>query len=164
MSSTPEVRPKIVLGMTKKINYEDDIFALSLLLRGVSDIVKLDIDADFFAERVDGDIRFIDSAMRRVFESISSGPFFLKRQDYLKDMLRLKNSFVDLLDSLAENRVAFAETLSRSTARYHDMGAVNQREISDIRSSLSESSGLEEEHMVSEDEYKILLSPTDETS
>jgi hypothetical protein len=149
--------------MTKKINYEDDIFALSLLLRGVSDIVKLDIDAEFFAERVDTDIRFIDAAMRRVSASLSSGPFFLKRQDYLKDLQRLKRSFVELLDSLAEKRVPFAEILSASAGRYRDMRTVNEKDILELRSRLSESTGLEEEHMVSENEYKILLSPTDDT-
>jgi len=149
--------------MTKKINYEDDIFAISLLLRGVSDIVKLDIDAEFFVERVDGDIRFIDSAIRRVFQSLSSGPFFLKRHDYLKDLQRLKRSFVELLDSLVEKRVPFSEFLSASAGRYREMRSANESDISDIRSRLSDSAGLEEEHMVSENEYKILLSPNDET-
>jgi hypothetical protein len=149
--------------MTKKINYEDDIFALSLLLRSVSDIVKLDVDAEYFAERVDADIRFIDSAMRRVFQSLSSGPFFLKRQEYLKDLLKLKTSFADLLDAITEKRVTFAEFLSQPLARYREMRGVNLREISDIRLSLSDSTGVEEENMVSENEYKILLSPTDET-
>jgi hypothetical protein len=149
--------------MTKKINFEDDIFALFLLLRGISDIVKLDIDAEFFAERIDGDIHFVDAAMRRVFESLSGGPFFLKRHEYLKSMQRLKRSFVELLDCLAEKRVPFSEFLSQAAGGYRDMRDAHERDISDIRASLSESVGLEEENMVSENEYKILLSPSEET-
>ena len=149
--------------MTKKINYEDDIFALSLLLRGVSDIVKLDADPEFFAQRIDADIAFLNAAIRRVFDALSTGPSFIKRSDYLKDLERLKRSFIELLDSLAEKRVPFAEFLSASAATYRAMRAAHQDDISEIRSALSESRGLEEEHMVSENEYKILLQPTDDT-
>ncbi len=149
--------------MTKKINFEDDIFAISLLQRAVSDIVKLDVDPEFFSERVEGDIAYIDAAMRRVSASLSSGPFFVKRQDYFKDMLRLKRSFVELLDSILDKRVPFAISLSRSFPAYRAMREANEKDVSEIRARLSEPAGLEEEHMVSADEYKILLSPTDET-
>ena len=36
--------------MTRKINYEDDLFALSLLVRGLRDIAGLEVDADLFAD------------------------------------------------------------------------------------------------------------------
>ncbi len=41
--------------MTRKINYEDDLFALSLIVRGLRDIARLEVDADLFAERVADD-------------------------------------------------------------------------------------------------------------
>jgi hypothetical protein len=150
--------------MTKKINYEDDIFSLSLLIRGLSDIVKLEIDPEFFRDRIEGDIRFIDGAIRRIYESLAGGPFFVKRHEYLKGMQRLKRAFVELLDAILDKRVAFAEYLSGSLENLRQMRDVHDRDIGDIRSSLSQSKGMEQEHIISEDEYKILLSPPDDTT
>jgi len=42
--------------MTRKINYEDDIFSLALQVRCLQDMLKLEIDPEFFRERVLGDI------------------------------------------------------------------------------------------------------------
>ncbi len=147
--------------MTKKINYEDDIFTLSLLVRNLSDILKLEIDAEFFRERIDGDIAFIDATARRIHESLAESPVFLKRQEYLKGMQRMQRSFIGLLEAILEKRFPFAEFLQGQADRYRAIREAHEKDLGDINSALSRSSGLEEQHMVSENEFKILLSPTE---
>jgi hypothetical protein len=148
--------------MTRKINYEDDIFTLSLLVRTLRDILKLEIDPEFFKERVVADIAFLDSAINRVYQSLAASPFFVKRTDYLKAMQRLKRTFADLLDDISGRRTPFAEYLAGMEERCRGMSEAHARDALEIRSSLSQPGGLEEEHMVSEDEFKILLSPQEE--
>ncbi len=148
--------------MTRKINYEDDIFTLSLLTRTLRDMLKLEIDPEFFKERVSGDIVFLDSSINRVYQALDASPFFLKRSDYLKALQRLKRSFVDLLDDITARRVPFAEFLAGMEERCRGMSEAHGRDVLSIRSSLSQQGAAEEEHMVSEDEFKILLSPQEE--
>jgi hypothetical protein len=147
--------------MTKKINFEDDIFTLSLLVRNLSDILKLEIDAEFFRDRIDGDVSFIDTAARRIHESLAESPLFLKRQEYLKGMQRMKRSFIGLLDAILEKRLPSAEFLLGQADRYRAIRAAHEKDLEEITAALSKSSGLEEQHMVSENEFKILLSPTE---
>jgi hypothetical protein len=150
--------------MTKKINYEDDIFTLSLFVRTLSDVLKLEIDSEFFRERIEGDITFIHSTIGRIFDTLSGAPLFLKRHEYLTEIQRLKRAFVDLLDAVIDGRFLFAEFLGGSAERFRGFRQVHEEDIALIRSVLSQSGGREEEHIVSEDEFKILLSPTDDAT
>ena len=148
--------------MTRKINYEDDIFTLSLLVRTLGDVLKLEIDPEFFRERVETDISFLDSATNRIHQSLAASPFFLKKTEYLLAMQRLKRSFSELLGDIASRKLPFAEFLPGGETRYRGMADAHARDALEIRSSLTQDGGGEEEHMVSEDEFKILMSPPDE--
>ena len=148
--------------MTKKINYEDDIFTLSLLVRNLTDMLKLDIDPEFFLRRIESDIVFLDGAIGRVYQILTSGPFFVKRHEYLQSMQRLKRSFVELLSAIVDRRFPFAEHMSGSVDAYRRMCDAHNEDLSAINSSLSQTKGQEEEHIVSTDEFKNLLSPMEE--
>ena len=148
--------------MTKKINYEDDIFTLSLLVRGLSDMLRLEIDPEFFLRRIEGDIAFLDSAINRIYQILTSGPFFVKRHEYLLSMQRLKKAFVDLLNAIVDKRYPFAEHMVGSLEAFRRMSGSHAEDLSAISSALSQTKGQEEEHIVSEDEFKNLLSPMEE--
>jgi hypothetical protein len=148
--------------MTKKINYEDDIFTLSLMVRSLSDMLKLEIDPEFFLRRIESDIAFLDSAIGRVYQILTTGPFFVKRHEYLQSMQRLKRSFVELLSAVIDRRFPFAEHMTGSVEAFRRMSETHTADLSSINASLSQTKGQEEEHIVSEDEFKNLLSPMEE--
>jgi hypothetical protein len=148
--------------MTKKINFEDDIFTLSLLVRNLTDMLKLEIDPEFFLRRIESDIAFLDGAISRVYQILTSSPFFVKKHEYLQNMQRLQRSFVELLSAVVDKRLPFAEHLSGSMEAYRRMCDDHNEDLSAINSSLSQSKGQEEEHIVSADEFKNLLSPMEE--
>jgi hypothetical protein len=148
--------------MTKKINYEDDIFTLSLLVRTLRDIMKLEIDPEFFRERITADINYLDGCINRIYQTLTASPFFLKRSDHLKAMQRLKRSFGELLDDISLRRVPCAEFLADQAERCRGLSEAHARDASAIRSSLAQPGSFEEEHIVSEDEFRILMSPQEE--
>jgi hypothetical protein len=148
--------------MTKRINYEDDIFSISLLVRSLTDILRLDIDPELFKDRIAGDIAFVDAGINRIYDSLVSGPLFLKRDEHLKGLQRLMRSFTIVLDSIIEKRVPFAEFLVAYQGRHQTMRDAHETHAGEIRSQLSQKISRDEEHIVSEDEFKILLSPPDE--
>ncbi len=150
--------------MTRKINYEDDIFSLALQVRCLQDILKLEIDPEFFRERVLGDIAWADSMIGRVYQGLLASSLFVKRQEHLREIQKLKRAFIDVLDGLIHKRVPFAQHLEDSLGRLTAIREAHEKDIVDIKSALAGSGkgAPEEEHMVSPEELKFLMTTPDE--
>lgn len=152
--------------MTRKINYEDDIFSLALLVRCLQDILKLEIDPEFFRERVLSDIAWADSMIGRVYQGLLASSLFVKRQDHLREIQKLKRAFIEVLDGLLLKRVPFAEHVADSLDRLVAIREAHERDITDIKTTLAGrgQAAPEEEHMVSPEELKFLMTTPDEES
>ena len=145
--------------MTRKINYEDDIFSLALQVRCIQDILRLDVDPEFFRERVLGDIAWADDMIGRVYQSLVASSLFVKRQEHLREIQKLKRAFVDVIEGLLDRRVPFAQHITDSGDRLREIRDAHERDIADIREVLAGRGQVapEEEHMVSAEELKFLM-------
>lgn len=153
--------------MTRKINYEDDIFSLALQVRCLQDILKLEIDPEFFRDRVLGDIAWADAMIGRIYQGLLASSLFVKRQEHLREIQKLKRAFIDVLDGLLQKRVPFAEHVADSLPGLRSIRDVHEKDIAEIRTTLAGKGpgALEEEHMVSPEELKFLMTtPPDEES
>ncbi|MGA2612939.1 MAG: hypothetical protein ABSG38_05755 [Spirochaetia bacterium] len=150
--------------MTRKINYEDDIFSLALQVRCLQDILKLEIDPEFFRERVLGDIAWADVMIGKVYQSLVASSLFVKRQEHLREIQKLKRAFVDAIDGLIGKRVPFAQHVTDSGERLRAIRDLHEKDIADIRELLAGrgQGAPEEEHMVSAEELKFLMTASDE--
>jgi hypothetical protein len=150
--------------MTRKINYEDDIFSLALQVRCLQDILKLEIDPEFFRERILGDIAWADGMIGRVYQSLVASSLFVKRQEHLREIQKLKKAFVDAIEGLVARRVPFAQHLTDSSERLREIRDAHEKDIVDIREMLAGrgQGAPEEEHMVSAEELKFLMTAPDE--
>ncbi|HVP19908.1 MAG TPA: hypothetical protein VMU36_13030 [Spirochaetia bacterium] len=150
--------------MTRKINYEDDIFSLALQVRCIQDILRLDVDPEFFRERILGDIAWADDMIGRVYQSLVASSLFVKRQEHLREIQKLKRAFVDAIDGLIARRVPFAQHIADSGDRLREIRDAHEKDIADIREVLAGRGQVapEEEHMVSAEELKFLMTAPDE--
>jgi len=150
--------------MTKKINYEDDIFSLALQVRCLQDILRLEVDPEFFRERVLDDIAWADGMIARVYQSLVASSLFVKRQEHLREIQKLKRAFVEAIDGLLSRRVPFAQHVADSADQLRAIRDAHEKDIADIRELLTSSGqGVpEEEHMVSPEELKFLMTASDE--
>ena len=145
--------------MVRKINYEDDIFYLLLFLKRLHEGVKLDIDPEFFLDRVVDDIFFIDETVAELYRSISQSSLINKDQ-YLRDIQRVKKLMVERIEDILSRRAPLSGSLENFMQSFGDLCGTHRRDILDIKSILAGLSGEsdEEEQMVSEKEIKLLLS------
>ena len=152
--------------MTRKINYEDDIFSLALLVRCLQDILKLEIDPEFFRDRVLDDISWAHSMIGRVYQGLLASSLFVKRQEHLREIQKLKRAFVDVLDGLITKQVPFAEHVAESLDKLTAFRDAHEKDIVDIKTALAGrgQAAPEEEHMVSPEELKFLMTTPDEES
>ena len=150
--------------MARRINYEDDIFTLALHVRCLQDTLKLEIDAEFFLERILDDIAWLDSAIGLISRNLMSGSFFVKREEHLKELQKLRRAFSEALSGIIEKRVPFADSLEDRMSDLRSLREDQEKAIAEIRTLLSEagSPAQEEEHIVSAEELKFLMTSPDE--
>jgi hypothetical protein len=150
--------------MTRRINYEDDLFSLALQVRCLGDVLKLEIDPEFFRERIVGDIAWLDATIGRVYQGLRAGPAFVGRQDHLRELQRLKQAFAEALVGIVQKRAPFAVHLADRLEGIQEIRDAHLRDAAEIRGLLAAGATgpQEEEHMVSAEELKILFTPPEE--
>ncbi|MGD0725593.1 MAG: hypothetical protein ABSB63_08510 [Spirochaetia bacterium] len=148
--------------MTRRINYEDDIFTLALQVRCLQDTLKLEVDPELFRERLLGDIAWIDATIGRLYQSLKESSLFVKRQEHLKELQKLKRAFAGALDALVEKRAPFAAHIPEKSGELRAIRDSHLRDIEEIRSILAGKGAPEVEHMVSTEELKFLMTSDDE--
>lgn len=145
--------------MMKHVNFEDDLFALTLMVRGLADIVKLDADPAFFRDKLASDVFAVDAIMARIGEALGGCSSFMRRGEHLKELLKLKKTFLEFLDEILSGRSPLAQALSDYGEKLAGIRDSLVLDIASIRDTLARSASVpaEREHMVSEEEFKSLL-------
>jgi hypothetical protein len=150
--------------MTRRINYEDDIFTVALQIRCLQDALKLEVDPELFRERLLGDITWIDAITGRLYGSLRESSLYVKRQEHLKELTKLKRAFIEALDVLIEKRAPFAEHVQDRVSDLRAMREAHARGIEEIKDLLGSKAAPEEEHMVSQEELRFLMTADEEES
>lgn len=146
--------------MTKRINYEDNIFFLKLILKQITSAFKLSIDTELFRDKVVEDLFFLDRTINGIFSSLKMNSLIIDRLDHLKDLQKLNKDFVQLLEDTLNIHSPFAHYLSDLFEDLQNIKENHQQDIVEIKEIITGSrfSSVEEDQMVSAEEFKILLS------
>jgi len=147
--------------MTRKINYEDDLFALSLVVRGLRDIARLEVDADVFAERVADDALFVQSAANRILAGLTASPFLVHRAEHLRGRQKLLRGLAGLLEELGGGRSPLAASLAARADDLRGRAADGLRAADAIETLLEDAAAAaaDDPHVVSAEELPILTAP-----
>ena len=82
----------------KKIRYDDNIFFLTSLIRSIDEAIQLDVDPEFFVEKIIEDILFIDSTIQKLYLILKNNSRLLDSHIYLHCIVKVKKCFTDLLE------------------------------------------------------------------
>ena len=142
--------------MTRRINYADNIFYLKLILKQVGAGLKLAVDADLARDRVLEDLAFLERSAGSIFASLRDNHLLIERSDHLQELAGFYRQFLALLEELAAGKPVGAAALLSEGGR-----EAIRRELAELRLAISShrlGEG-EHEHIVSEEEFRFLLSP-----
>ncbi len=145
--------------MTNIINYEDDIFYLTHIVKKLADGLKLEIDPVNFKDKVVSEIDFIHKCTGQIFTSLKKSQLKINRDTILKNMLRLNRHFIRLLDDIINRATPFTHHLQEESNRFSALKtrhAEFMQEIEDILSSIAKK-GNGDQETISEEEMRILL-------
>jgi len=150
--------------MTRKINYEDNIFYLKLMLKQLQSGLKLSIDSALYAEKIAADIAFLDKTVGGILHSLETNLMLLDRLELLKDLEGFARLFVQFLDEVLTNESGL---LSEMADHVHAFQQIKERRLEDTRRireiiNGSGSGEVEADQIVSEEEFKFLLSQDEE--
>jgi hypothetical protein len=144
--------------MSQMIHYQDDLFSLSVLVKSLDLILSTETDPDYFAERVDADLSFLDKSLVAFCGLLEQNTLLIERADYLKLLERTVKTFIGVLGRLEGSGYpraqAFAGDGSRVAAASANQHALLGRLDALLRSSLA---GDVETDLVSQDELSELL-------
>ena len=146
--------------MTRRVNYEDNIFYLTLIFKGISASLKLNIDTDLYRDRIIEDIRFLDKTSASIYQSLISNHLMIDRFTYLKGLHKLNSSFIALLEDILEERLPLASALEQDFDLLQRIQSNRETELAGINEMITIQKGStgDQEQIVSEEEFKFLLS------
>jgi hypothetical protein len=152
--------------MAERIHYEDDLFFLNTYIKGLKDGFTLDIDPDFYLDKVVEDIFFIDATLDRIFSSLRENVHLIKRSEYLRSLMRTKQAFEAFLSDVVEGKLPFAEHLEPFLPRLRASLNEHGNDVAEIHAMLKQLGYSFPEHqdMISEEEFRHLLSGDEESA
>jgi len=149
--------------MTRKVNYADNIFYLKLVLKQVSAGLKLAVDAELARDKVLEDLSFLQRAAGQVSAALQDSRLLIDRSDHLRELSSFNRQFLALLEELAAGRLAGSAALLPEGGRevVERLRQATQLELGALRQAVSTQrlAAADHEHIVSEEEFRHLLSP-----
>ncbi|MFW5643042.1 MAG: hypothetical protein ACOCYQ_03360 [Alkalispirochaeta sp.] len=149
--------------MSVKVHYEDNLFFLHSILRTLEGGLRIDIDVEYFKDKVLEDVFFIDSTLLRTFSSLKENGYLINRVSYLRSLRRTVRAFTDFLARVTSGNLGggdFVEAYQTRLAATLDEHRHVLREIDVILDQLEPDE--EAEDVVSSQEYDFLLSSGEE--
>lgn len=145
--------------MTRKIHYDDNIFFLDTMLKTLKSGMSLDIDPEYFIDKIIDDLFFTEGSLLRIFSSLEENVYLLKRAAYLRSLLRAERNFLELLDAILDKKLAFSEHLLPFFDKLQTLRAAHKSIAQQMKHLLEESQ--EEPYpgtdIISPREFQLLL-------
>jgi hypothetical protein len=144
--------------MTQKIHYDDSIFFLADMIKTLKNGLALDIHGDFFIDRIISEIEFIHGLLHTIAGLLKGNTQILGREASLRYLSKTIRTFVSLLASIRDGKLASSVDLSPLFTGFDSMIRSYDPVLEDIQSILTEAEESEgNTELVSQEEFKFLL-------
>lgn len=149
--------------MPLQVNYDDDFFYLSTLIKALDWAIELKLDPEFFAAKVNDDVKFLDTTLEKLGTSLDEHGMVHGRMTYLRALFRTERLFVECLGTMTRSETEFISALGSFETDFGELLARHRQLLSVIQESLDtmrEEQPVEE--AISEAEYRVLFDPETE--
>ena len=102
--------------MKTAINYEDNIFFAHSLIHTLKAGLELEIENDYFGDKVVEDILFLDRTLSQLYEQLNKNHFLIRRTEMFRKLLHASSALLNVLQRCLEGSLNIAAT-ARSRLR-----------------------------------------------
>ncbi|MDR3200881.1 MAG: hypothetical protein LBT68_05425 [Spirochaetales bacterium] len=151
--------------MATKIHYGDNIFYIESLIKTLKNGLSLEIDPEYFAERIHDDLLFSGAVLNRIYVSLKSNAHLITRNEYLRSLLRAKRDFTGLLENIIEKKLPLAASLETGFPKLKICRAEQVRDIEEIKAYIENrrrEDPVSEDDVISGEEFRFLLPPVEQ--
>ena len=149
--------------MGVKVHYEDNLFFLHSILRTLESGLRLDIDPEYFRDKILEDIFFIDATLMRTFSSLKDNSYLINRAAYLRSLRRTVRAFAEFIGRLIGGDLGVSSLVESYRDRLTSTLNAHHKAIRDIDGMLDRLEPDEEaSNVISSEEYGFLLSGADD--
>ncbi len=145
--------------MAEKLYYDDNIFFLNEIITTIEGALKLEIDSGLYLDKLVDDILFVEATLARLYGSLMQNQLLIRRSEHLRRLLRSKQQFCELLDTICDGHVSIGPDLIPFFPKFRELMSEQRNHIEDIHGLLHTSIAAPEqtEDMVSQEEFRILM-------
>ena len=149
--------------MSQKIHYDDNIFFLTAMIRTLNDAVKINVDADFFGDKILEDTMFVDASIQKIYSSLKENTHLIRRNAHMHSVMKLKRAYGRLLDDLLTVEGAFSPVFKTIRPKLRRIASVHMDDVKLIRNNLEDSRKVKiDTDMISYNELHFLMNSMDE--
>jgi hypothetical protein len=143
--------------MAKKIHFADNLYFLTKLIQTLDEGLRLEIDAEIFADRFAEEILFIDESLNKIFTTLKENVHLIGRTESLRSLLKTKTIFSAFLTRLLREKNPLLVDLGPFTGKFEEIAVEQHREIGEIQQIFSAGSAETVQEVVSTEEISFLL-------
>lgn len=150
--------------MQSKIHYEDNLFYLTLMMKTMREGFSLNLDADFYLDRIIEDLSFIDATLGRIYSTLKENKNLIRRAEYLHGLVKSKTNFAELTEDILRKKYNFSDVLIPFFPKWEERLKATKADIAEIRLLLKEISQAEgdQEDLITSQELEILMQGQDD--
>jgi hypothetical protein len=150
--------------MATKVNYDDNLFYLHSLIKALRGGLQLELDIDYFRDKVVEDIFFVDRTLQQIYETLRVNSYLINRRDHLRELMRVKRGLADLLGALLDGTLPWFENLAAFSDKLAGARDHHVRDIADIQGLMEGGVTADDpQDVVSQDEYRFLFEAEQDT-
>lgn len=149
--------------MPHHVNYADDLYYVHTMVKSLKSGMNLELDPDLFRDKITEDILFIDSVFSRLLTSLKQNERLIKRQEYLRMLLRALRNYDEFLGQTIAGSLPFSKHLTALQEKFSAVRDHVQETSNEIRDLLRDEGNREDTtSIISPEEYEFLLQQEEE--
>jgi len=146
--------------MKSKIHYEENLFFLNLLMKGIKEGLMLTIDTDYFQDKILADLRFIDATLDRIYSTLKENQNLIHRAEYLYQLVKAEGAFLEVLGDVVKGTGEISDALLPYREEFVQRTSGHETNVLEIRTLLRIVSQEEErEDVITSEELSLLTRP-----
>ncbi|SIQ07082.1 hypothetical protein SAMN05920897_103109 [Alkalispirochaeta americana] len=145
--------------MPAKIHYQDNLFFLHSIIRTVESGLRLDIDPEYFRDKILEDIFFVHAVLQRKHRVLQEQEQLINRTTYLRALRRTALAYKAFLSLILEGETAFQDAFAPYLERLATIKEEEEALLREVEAHLDKVEPEEDSSssIVSSEEFSFLL-------
>ena len=144
--------------MIRNIHFDDNIFFLNSLIKALKTGLSLDIDEDYFIDKILEDLFFINNTLKRILNSLKNNSKLINQRELFRSLLKTEQKYLNLINEIMSEKTVETLNFKPYLPKILTVKKDLEEDIDDIDECLSYTGETDRNtELVSSEEFKFLF-------